>query len=453
MKTCWIGVVACLAAGMPLPSAAQNLAITGGTVIGAGAAPLADAVVVIEGGRIARVGPRATTAIPADAVVVDARGRFVMPGLADMHNHVQSGSLRRPQNLRTNLTVLLAFGVTTVFNPSIALKDFADLKMATAPDATPLPRFFGAGPSITTKGDFLGAGTGSPTPESPAEARAAVAMLKSAGVDAIKVVYDDNSWASKRRLPVMRTDVLAALATEAHAQGLKVFAHAPLLDRAKEALRAGVDGLLHGVIDKPVDRDLIDLMNRNRASYVPTMAMYEDVGDVAAWARRQSAHDERQVLSPIADSFAATVFVQQFESMLDDTAFTRSRLPTQRANLKAVFDAGIPIVMGTDSGFPGVLMGVSSQIELALMVEAGLTPDAALRAATINAARMLGREKDLGSVEPGKLADLLVLDASPLEDVRNVRRIHRVIKGGAVHDPAQLLGGFKVTGPAQKPGQ
>ena len=101
--------------------------------------------------------------------------------------------------------------------------------------------------------------------------------------------------------------------------------------------------------------------------------------------------------------------------------------------------------MGTDSGFFGVVMGVSSQIELALMVEAGLTPDEALRAATINAARMIGREKEAGSVEPGKVADLLILDANPLEDIRNVRRIYRVVKGGTVHDPAQLLSGFKVT--------
>jgi len=93
-------------------------------------------------------------------------------------------------------------------------------------------------------------------------------------------------------------------------------------------------------------------------------------------------------------------------------------------------------------------MGASSQMELAMMVEAGLTPENTLRAATINAARMIGREKESGSIEAGKLADLVVLDANPLEDIRNVRRIFRVVKAGTVFDPAQLLSSFHFTAPA-----
>ena len=103
--------------------------------------------------------------------------------------------------------------------------------------------------------------------------------------------------------------------------------------------------------------------------------------------------------------------------------------------------------MGTDSGFFGVVMGAASQMELAMMVEAGVTPDNALRAATINAARMIGREKEAGSIETGKLADLVILDANPLEDIRNVRRVFRVVKAGTVFDPAQLLSGFRFTAP------
>ena len=446
MKTCCIAFIACLATCSAVPVAAQDVkAVTGATVIGSGNPPIADAVVIIEGTRITRVGPRATTSIPSNATVIDARGKFIIPGLADMHNHVRSGSLRAQQNLRTNLSVLLAFGLTTVFNPSLSTMEFTELKTATASDAEPFPRFFGTGPIVTVKGDFLGAAVGSPTPDTAEEARAVVTALKAAGVDAIKVNRDDISWASTQRMPVMKTDVLTALVSEAHQQGLKVFAHAPLLDHAKDVLRAGVDGLLHGTIDKPVDQEFIDLMIRNRAVYVPTLALYEDVADVASWARRESLYDERRLLSPIADGFTSAEAVKQFESQFNNTAFTKSRLPILRANLKRVFDANVPIVMGTDSGFYGVVMGVSSQLELALMVEAGLTPDAVLRAATINAARMIGRDKDFGSVEPGKAADLLILDANPVDDIRNVRRIHRVIRGGTVHDPAQILSGFKIT--------
>jgi imidazolonepropionase-like amidohydrolase len=100
-----------------------------------------------------------------------------------------------------------------------------------------------------------------------------------------------------------------------------------------------------------------------------------------------------------------------------------------------VFDAGVPVVLGTDSGFTGVMLGVSTHLELELLVEAGLKPEEALRTATINAARMIGREKDLGSIEPGKLADLVILDADPLVDIRNVARIYRTLKGGVPYEP------------------
>ena len=112
------------------------------------------------------------------------------------------------------------------------------------------------------------------------------------------------------------------------------------------------------------------------------------------------------------------------------------RSATARANVKKVADAGIPVALGTDTGFTGVMLGVSTQVELTLLVEAGLMPAAALRAATIDAARMIGREKEIGSVEKDHLADLVILNANPLEDIRNVRHIYRVVNGGVVYDPA-----------------
>src|SRR5678816_2316804 len=115
----------------------------------------------------------------------------------------------------------------------------------------------------------------------------------------------------------------------------------------------------------------------------------------------------------VADSFKAPEFAQQFRAFLDNAAFTKNHLPMLRANLKHVFDAGVPVVMGTDTGFYGVMMGAASQMELA---------------ATVNAARMLSREKDAGSLEAGKFADLGILDVNPLEDIRNVSRISRVVK-------------------------
>lgn len=444
------GFLILLITAAAVPAFAQVTALTGATVIGAGQAPIPDAVVIIEGSRIARVGPAAGTPVPPGATVVDVRGKFVMPGLIDMHNHVQVGGFRRGQNPRIPLSLLLAYGVTTVFNPSISTKELAELRTLTAGDAAPFPRVFSAGPIVSVKGDIGRLAVDGSAPESPADARAAVKALKAAGVDAIKVSRDDVSWAMRFTVPVMPAPVLAALVDEAHREGLKVFVHAPLLDHAKAALRAGADGLLHGIVDRAVDQELIDLLTKNRAFYVPTLAMFEAVGDMSAWGRRQSRDDGRQLVAGLADAFASGAEGKRFAAMFDNTAFVKDRMAILRANVKRVADAGIPVVMGTDTGFYGVISGVSSQIEVALMAEAGLTADAALRAATINAARMLGRDTDLGSIEAGKLADLLVLDANPLDNVGNLRQIYRVVRGGAVLDPAQLVSGIRF-GPLPPP--
>jgi imidazolonepropionase-like amidohydrolase len=410
-------------------------AITGATIVGVTMQAIDDSVILIDGARISQVGRRGAVTIPPGATVIDATGKFVMPGLSDMHNHLRSGSTRLQQDLRNNLRRMLALGITTVFAPSIPMADFTVLKKAASEDAAPFARFVSTGPAVTMKGDPFN--PGSPTPETVQEAEAAVKQLKAAGVDAIKVPRDDSSWSSTFKFPVMKLDVFTAIVREAHQQSLKVYVHAPMLKYAKESLRAGVDGMMHGIIDGPVDQEFIDLMKRSGAVYIPTMGLFNDVADVAAWARRQAPNWDKAALQParLYEFFTSPAGVKQFGIFMNNTAFTKEHLPTLKANLKKVFDAGIPVVLGTDSGFVGVLLGVSTHIELELMVEAGLKPEDVLRTATINAARMIGREKDLGTIEAGKFADLVILDANPLQDVRNVTRIYRTLKGGVVYEP------------------
>lgn len=168
--------------------------------------------------------------------------------------------------------------------------------------------------------------------------------------------------------------------------------------------------------------------------------MFEDVADVGAFAKRLAPQWDQLGFQPPGayQVFTSPQGVQIFQSLLSNTAFTKEHLPMLRANMQQAFAAGIPIVMGSDTGFFGVLLGVATPMELELMVEGGLKPIDAIRAATINAARMLGKEKELGSVDAGRMADLVILDANPLDDIRAIRRIHRVVKGGVVYDPARL---------------
>jgi imidazolonepropionase-like amidohydrolase len=423
-------------------SQTQNTkAIIGGTVIdGAARAPIKDAVIIIEGARIKEVGARNKMKIPKGAYIIDAQGKFVIPGLADMHNHLGDGSFNfAQQDPKKNLAELLAWGITTVFDTAIDMKSFSEFKKISAEDTASYPRFFAVGRQFGAKGGW-GSFQGGYTPDTPDEARAAVREMKSANVDAIKIVYDDMSWLTKRTMPMLKPEVMGAIIDEAHQQGLRAYVHAPILKYAREALRAGADGFVHGIISDPVDDDFVTSMKKNRAVYIATLVLFEACADLAGWSQRERAFDDRGIINKeVYDMLSSPATIKQWVTGWNNIPYTKERMATLRANLKKLSDAGVPVVTGTDTGVPGVLLGVSSQMELTLMAEAGLKPEEVIRAATINAARMIGREKDLGSIEAGKLADLVILDANPLADVRNIRRTYRVMKGGVLYDPAQLF--------------
>ena len=282
---------------------AQNVVvISGATIIsGTGRSLIKDAVIVIEGNRIKQVGAKSKIKMPKRAQVIDATGKYVIPGLADMHIHPGNGfSLQiqgvaeRP-NFKNDCAQMLAWGFTTVFSTSgPGLGDFAELRDFANRDDSPMPRFFVVGLTFSTKGGhasrlaiFL--------PETPDEARIKVHELKAAGVDAIKLIYDD--MASVRvPIPMMKPEVMRAIIDEAHKQNLKAYVHALGLQHAKEALRAGVDGLVHAVVDEPVDDEFIALMKKNRAVYVTTHALYNAFVDIEAWMRKLENMDERGIV-------------------------------------------------------------------------------------------------------------------------------------------------------------
>jgi imidazolonepropionase-like amidohydrolase len=415
--------------------------ISGATVFdGTGRPAVEDTVIIIEGSRIKQVGPRQKVRIPRGAQVIDARGKYVIPGLADMHNHLDSDSVgitQRTKDFQGSLQRMLGWGFTLLFDPaSRDLNARGELKRLAAPDQAPYPHYYAIGRTFGAKG---GHGPETKyTPETVDEARAAVREVKAANTDAVKIYYTDLIYVTTQLRPMLKPEVMAAIVDEAHKQGLKVYVHAPVLKYAKEVLRAGVDGLAHGILSDPVDEEFIALMKRNKAVYVSTNAVFESVADITGWSRRAAAADDRGILpKEVYETGASPELEKQWNKKWNNISYMKERLPVLRANLRRVYDAGIPVVAGSDSS--GAFVGLASQMELMLQVEAGLTPRESLQTATLNAARMIGREKDLGSVEPGKLADLLILDADPLADIRNIRRIHRIVKGGIFYEQADLL--------------
>ena len=414
--------------------------ISGATVVdGTGGSPIEDAVIVIQGSRIKQVGPKETAVIPPDAEIIDVSGKFIIAGLGDAHNHIDMdgyGLEPGPPNYKMRLGRMLAWGFTTIFDPGTRDMDlFSELKRV-GEESPRFSRYFGVGRGFAAEGGY--GQQNAFRPDSPAQARAMVRQMKVAGVDAIKIYYSDLIYVNQTLLPVLEDELLWAIIDETHKNQLKAYAHAPVLKYAKKALRAGLDGLVHGILSEPVDQEFIDLMKKNEAIYISTFAAFDSIANLRAWVRKAELFDEGNTIPANVYAVGDDLNTQRkWEAQWDNLSYMKERLPILRTNLKKVWDEGITVVCGSD--LAGAMMGVSSQMELVEMVAAGLTPQQAIRTATINVARMLGRDGDQGTVEAGKLADLVILNADPLLDIGNIRYIHRIVLGGSVLDPAELL--------------
>ena len=430
-----------------IPSAGygEAIAITGGTLIdGAGKEPVEESAVVIERGRVVYAGAQADAFVPEGSRTIDASGKFLVPGIADIHNHLADGTfeLGRPSsNPAKNLRCLLARGITTVFNPGIDVDSFVELKRLARENPSEYPNFFGTGPSFAAQGGH-GSRLGN-TPVGTESARARVRDLKAAGVDAIKLHYTDLTYVTRQPQPMLKREILAAVIDEAHRQGLKAYVHAPILQYAKQALEDGADGLVHGIVSEPIDEEFVTLMKRNSAVLMTTHSIFYAAADLRAWAKRLAAF-ERSELIPEAmiQVGAQRETVAAWEQRFDNLAWLRERLAVLGANTKALADAGVLVVAGSDTSNSGTgtFLGLCSQVELDLLAEAGIPPDQIVLMASLNAARMIGREEEMGSLEPGKLADMVILNEDPLADIKNMRSIHAVVKSGRVYSLDEFSG-------------
>lgn len=375
-------------------------AFTGLTLIdGTDRASIPNATIVVQDGRVVRIGPANSVTIPREAQRIALDGKTVMPGLINAHGHV---------NDVRDLSTYAAYGVTTVFSLG---GDQPVVFAARDHQATPAlnrSRVFVAGPVLT--------------PTTPSEARTLVQGVAAQKVDIVKIRVDDNLGTTEK----MRPEVYRAVINEAHRLGLRVAAHLFYLADAKDLLGAGADFIAHSVRDNEVDKELISALKSSGVCYCPTL-----MREVSTFVYQSTpqffadplflAHANPQWVATLKeparqDAMRKSLTAQRYKTALD----VASR------NLKRLADAGIPIAMGTDTGPTGRFQGYFELMELELMVKAGLTPRQALSAATRDAARCMKVDGQLGTLERGKWADFVVLDADPLANISNVRRISSV---------------------------
>ena len=394
-------------AALPAQQPGSVTAFTGMRLIdGSDRPPVDNATILVRDGRIVAAGAASSVTIPAGATRVSLAGKHVIPGLINAHGHAN--------DLPRDLDTYAKYGVTTVFSlgndtnapAAIAARD------AQASPTLARARIFTSGPVVN--------------PNTAEAAREQVAKVAAMKADSIKIRVDDNLGTT----PKMAPEVYRAVIEEAHKRGLRVAVHLFYLNDAKGVLDAGADFIAHSVRDLDVDNDLTAKMKARGVCLCPTLM------------REVSTYVYESTPSFFSDPLFLKYSDAQWVNQRKDPAFHaktakdpaaqryKAALEVASRNMKKLADAGVPIAMGTDTGPAGRFQGYFELMELELMAKAGMPPKQILQSATRDAARCWKVDADLGTLEAKRWADFVVLDADPLANVSNVRRIADVYIAG-----------------------
>jgi len=407
-------VLGCVAIALAQSNDGAIRAFVGARIIdGTGKPAIEKATLIVRNGKIDAVG--ASVKAPKGAQVIDVSGKTIMPGMINAHGHVGEtrGLKASPENysrdnILSQLGVYSRYGVTTVLALGSDLKPAFEIRDEQNTPQLNRARLYVAGVIIT--------GT---TPE---QTRKMVDEVAETKPDIIKVRVDDNLGATKKMPPA----AYKALIEEAHKKGLRVAVHLFYLDDAKGVVNAGADMLAHSVRDLDVDNELIAMLKKNNVYYCPTLT--REVSTFVYESTPAFFSDPfflREVGKPIIDELNDP---KRQEAMRNSKSAQRYKVALEQANrnLKKLSDAGVNIVMGTDTGPPARFQGYFEHMELEMMNKAGLTRMQSLVSATGDAAKFLKLSGKIGSIQPGARADLVVLNANPLDDIRNTRTIESV---------------------------
>jgi imidazolonepropionase-like amidohydrolase len=412
-------------------SRASTIAIVGGTLIdGTGAAPVADAAVVIHNGRIVAAGPRSKVKIPKHSSVVDAHGKTILPGLWDMHAHFEQVEWG---------PIYLAAGATTVRDCGNEFEFITAVRDAIA-------QGHGLGPRILAAGIVDGSSTytiGVERVDTPEQARDWSDRYHAAGFQQMKIYSS------------VKLEELKVVADEAHRLGMTVTGHVPEGLNAYQAIEAGQDQINHitfiaDIMHAPFPADMsrldkakvvanldldsadaqkaLSFLKQHHTVVDPTMATFEFVTVSTAKPPASFEPGVNKVAPELAEQLT------DVEPPTEHAALAEQVFQKQLAIVGALHRAGIPIVAGTDQTVPGY----SLHREMELYVQAGFTPMEAIQAATIVSARAMGLEKESGTVEKGKRGDVILVNGNPLDDIHQLRNVEYVITNGIMFHAAEL---------------
>ena len=403
-------------------------------IVGDGGTPIESSAFLIDGDKIVKVGKKGELQLPAGAARVDLTGKTVMPALVDAHTHlgwqvIKTGRIGADTYTRENLVDHLErcayYGIAAVQSMGIDKGEIPYEVRADPPPNAALFRIAGRGMAMPNAGP--GADYWRPVAygvSTEAEARAAVRELAAKKVDLVKIWVDDRNGTVKKLTPPL----YRAIIDEAHKNNLRVAAHIFYLADAKELLRSGIDIFAHGIRDKDVDDEVITLFKQHpNVVVIPNLPERETTAADLKFAGETVPAAE---ITRMRDALAA--------AKPDAAQKAKEFYGVQARNLARLNAAGVRIGFGTDSS---AAVGWNAHQELTDMVAAGMTPAQDIVAATKTAAAIVKLDQ-LGTVAAGKSADFMVLDANPLENINNTRRIADVYLRGKKLDRAAMRAGF-----------
>jgi imidazolonepropionase-like amidohydrolase len=449
-----------------LTAAAEKIALTGGTAINpAEGKVIENAVITIDGNTIQSV--TAGTSAPAGAKVIDCKGKFILPGYIDTHVHFfQSADLfTRPDGADLNnvrpyadevawvkshvddvFARYLRCGITSVVDVGGPFWNFEVRKLAN--ETAKAPRVAVAGPLISSVSrEKLDLGDPPIVKiDTPDQAREFVRKLAAQKPDLVKIWYivdKDHPVDSFR--PIVRATI-----QESHAHKIRVAVHATELETARASVEEGADVLVHSVIDKEVDPAFVKLLKDKHIILCPTLVVFERYGRVFSNQLNLTPEEKTWGNPEVIATLEVTKIPQdqlpdRIKAALADPKGALERIKAVHdvafKNLKTLEDAGITIAAGTDAGNIGTIHGPALFREFQLMKEAGLTPMEILQCTTVNAAKLFGGDTGarLGSIQKGKLADLVILKSNPADDIIHASDIDTVIKNGVIYPAASIL--------------
>ena len=419
---------------------AQVTVLENATLIdGTGRAPVINSSIVITDGRITYAGPKAQAKVPANAVRVNIGGKYVVPGIINLHGHlgatkglVQDNKNYTRENTLHQLKTYANYGVTSVVSMGSDQPLLLDIRREQRATWRPKEaRVFTAFRGFTGPGGYPTKAPGMKgvpfEVSTPAQVEAGLSDLAARKVDLVKVWVDDH-LGKERKIPL---DLVKVIIAGAKKRGLNTAAHIFYYGDAKTLAEAGLHGLVHSVRDKEVDAAFIASMKKSgtwqaAATFTRELSMFV-YAQPPKWL--DDPFFKPSVTPDMIQTFKSDAYTKNVLANKENMEY-KAFLKTAQRNLKKLADAGVPYGFGTDSGPPARIQGFFEHLEMQLMAEAGLTPQQIITSWSKSAAQWLGVSKDLGTVEAGHWADLVVTARNPVADINNMRTIEQVYIGG-----------------------